>query len=114
MDVPTVFAHEIQYANGEGPCVDTLRGDEVVPVSTLPTQTRWVGYVPPAAALGVRCHLAIRLPPHARALCVRCGLVTRQWRLCLELHRVPVASSRLRPPRVDRCGRVLGPLGRLR
>lgn len=52
---------EIQYGNGEGPCVDTLRGDEVVAVPSLPTQTRWPGYVPQAAALGVRSQLAVRL-----------------------------------------------------
>jgi GAF domain-containing protein len=52
---------EIQYSNGEGPCVDTLRGDEVVAVPSLPTETRWPGYVPQAAALGVRSQLAVRL-----------------------------------------------------
>lgn len=52
---------EIQYGTGEGPCVDTLRGDEVVAVPSLATQTRWPGYVPQAAALGVRSQLAVRL-----------------------------------------------------
>jgi GAF domain-containing protein len=52
---------EIQYGLGEGPCVDTLRGDEVVAAPRLQDQTQWPGYVPQAVALGVRSQLAVRL-----------------------------------------------------
>ena len=52
---------EIQYGLGEGPCVDTLRGDEVVAAPHLQTQARWPGYVPLAVSLGVRSQLAVRL-----------------------------------------------------
>jgi GAF domain-containing protein len=52
---------EIQYGGGEGPCVDTLRGEEIVVAPNLQAQTRWPNYVPEAVGLGVRSQLAIRL-----------------------------------------------------
>jgi GAF domain-containing protein len=52
---------DIQYGLGEGPCVDTLRGDEVVTAPNLGSDRRWPRYVPEAVDLGVRSQLALRL-----------------------------------------------------
>jgi GAF domain-containing protein len=52
---------EIQYGLWEGPCVDTLRGCEVVAAPRLRQEQRWSRYVPEAVAMGVRSQLALRL-----------------------------------------------------
>jgi GAF domain-containing protein len=52
---------DIQYGMGEGPCVDTLRGDEIVAAPDLRADQRWPRYVPEAVALGVQSQLALRL-----------------------------------------------------
>jgi GAF domain-containing protein len=52
---------DIQYGMGEGPCVDTLRGDEIVAAPDLRSDQRWPRYVPEAVALGVQSQLALRL-----------------------------------------------------
>jgi GAF domain-containing protein len=52
---------EVQYSLGEGPCVDTLRGSEVVAVPCIRHEQRWPRYVPQAVELGIRSQLAVRL-----------------------------------------------------
>jgi GAF domain-containing protein len=52
---------DLQYGLGEGPCVDTLRGDEVVAAPDIRHDRRWPRYAPEAEALGVRSQLAVRL-----------------------------------------------------
>lgn len=50
-----------QYKLGEGPCVDTLHGANVVTVPTIRHDQRWPRYVPQAVAEGLRSQLAVRL-----------------------------------------------------
>ncbi len=53
---------ELQYSSGEGPCIDAMRGRDVVRVDDLPTDPRWPTFGPAAAeAFGVRSVLAYRL-----------------------------------------------------
>jgi GAF domain-containing protein len=52
---------EIQYGLGEGPCVETLRGNDVVAAPWLRHEQRWSRYVPRAVTMGVRSQLALRL-----------------------------------------------------
>lgn len=52
---------EIQYDLKEGPCVETLRGTDVVVAPKLRHDQRWPRYVPQAAQLGVRSQLAVQL-----------------------------------------------------
>jgi GAF domain-containing protein len=52
---------KLQYDVGEGPCVDTLRGVDVVSVPQLRHELRWPRYVPSAVRLGVRSQLAVKL-----------------------------------------------------
>ena len=51
----------IQYDLGEGPCVQAVEDEPVVVVPYLRHEQRWPGYVPAAAARGVRSQLAVRL-----------------------------------------------------
>jgi GAF domain-containing protein len=51
----------IQYELWQGPCVDVLKGSELVTASVLRAEQRWARYVPQAVALGVRSQLAMRL-----------------------------------------------------
>jgi GAF domain-containing protein len=52
---------DIQYGLQEGPCVDTLKGDEMVAAPHIAVDIRWPNYVPEAVALGVQSQLALRL-----------------------------------------------------
>jgi GAF domain-containing protein len=52
---------KLQYDVAEGPCVDTLRGVDVVSVPQLRRERRWPRYVPTAVSLGVRSQLAVKL-----------------------------------------------------
>lgn len=52
---------EIQYGLGEGPCVDALRGVDMVSAPHMANAGRWPLYAPQAVALGVRSQLALRL-----------------------------------------------------
>ncbi len=52
---------KVQYDLGEGPCVDTLRGRDVVTVPNIRDDQRWPRYVPEAVALGVQSQLAVKL-----------------------------------------------------
>jgi GAF domain-containing protein len=51
----------LQYSLDEGPCVDTLRGAEVVTAPTIRHDQRWPRYVPRAVKLGLRSQLAMSL-----------------------------------------------------
>ena len=52
---------EIQYALGEGPCVETLRGVPVVAAPCLRHDQRWPRWAPEATDLGVQSQLAVHL-----------------------------------------------------
>ena len=52
---------KIQYSLGEGPCVDSLRGHDVVTAPTIRHDQRWPRYVPEAVAHGVKSQLAVQL-----------------------------------------------------
>lgn len=52
---------DIQYDLGEGPCVDTLRGADVVTAPHIRHDQRWPRYVPQAVDVGLRSQLAVRL-----------------------------------------------------
>jgi GAF domain-containing protein len=52
---------DIQYSLDEGPCVDTLRESNVVPVPRIRHDQRWPRFVPQAVALGLRSQLAVKL-----------------------------------------------------
>ena len=51
----------LQYGIGEGPCVDTLRGANMVIASHIRHDQRWPRYVPQAVRTGLRSQLAVRL-----------------------------------------------------
>ena len=51
----------IQYGLGEGPCVDTLRGEDAVVAPHIAHDDRWPRYVPLAVEQGLRSQLAVRL-----------------------------------------------------
>src|SRR5881392_2124731 len=51
----------LQYGIGEGPCVDTLHGADLVSAPTIRHEQRWPRYVPKAIAEGLRSQLAVRL-----------------------------------------------------
>lgn len=52
---------DLQYRLGEGPCVDTLRGADVVVAPHIRHDQRWPRYVPQAVPEGLRSQLAVRL-----------------------------------------------------
>jgi GAF domain-containing protein len=52
---------ELQYGIPQGPCVDSLRGTEVVAAPHISHDPRWPDYVPQAVALGLKSQLAVRL-----------------------------------------------------
>lgn len=49
---------ELQYADGDGPCLQALRDEMVVRVDDMSTETRWAPYPQQVAALGVRSVLS--------------------------------------------------------
>jgi len=51
----------VQYELGEGPCVETLRGNPVVVAPHIRHDQRWPRYVPKAVKAGLRSQLAVRL-----------------------------------------------------
>lgn len=58
------FVHELdhlQYGIPEGPCVDSLDGEDVVTAPHLRQDHRWPRYVPQALKHGLRSQLAVRL-----------------------------------------------------
>lgn len=51
----------IQYGMDEGPCVDSLKGADVVVASHIGQDPRWPRYAPEAVKRGTRSQLAVRL-----------------------------------------------------
>ena len=51
----------IQYGLAEGPCVDSLEGEDVIVVPEIRHDQRWPRYVPEAVRRGLRSQLAVRL-----------------------------------------------------
>jgi ANTAR domain/GAF domain len=51
----------VQYASGEGPCLDAIGLDTVVYAQDLVDDVRWPAFGPRAAALGMRSLLSFRL-----------------------------------------------------
>jgi GAF domain-containing protein len=51
----------VQYALGEGPCVDALREHEVFRIGDLASDPRWPGFGDRAAELGINSMLSFRL-----------------------------------------------------
>jgi GAF domain-containing protein len=55
-------ADELQYERGYGPCVDAGRGNVVLRVDDMRTETRWPDYVERVQETGVRSSLSVPLP----------------------------------------------------
>ncbi|WP_445259015.1 ANTAR domain-containing protein [Nocardioides aurantiacus] len=51
----------LQYRLSEGPCVDSLAGEDVVAAPDIEQDQRWPRYVPQAVERGLRSQLAVRL-----------------------------------------------------
>jgi GAF domain-containing protein len=51
----------VQYELGEGPCVDTLRGADMVSAPHIRHEQNWPRYVPRAVREGLRSQMAVRL-----------------------------------------------------
>jgi GAF domain-containing protein len=55
-------ADELQYEKGYGPCLDAGRGNVVLRVDDMRTETRWPDYAAKVQAEGVRSSLSVPLP----------------------------------------------------
>jgi GAF domain-containing protein len=55
-------ADELQYERGYGPCMDAGRGNVVLRVDDMATETRWPDYAPKVVQVGVRSSLSVPLP----------------------------------------------------
>jgi GAF domain-containing protein len=55
-------ADELQYAKGYGPCLDAGRGNVILRVDDMSTETRWPDYAAKVQAEGVRSSLSVPLP----------------------------------------------------
>jgi GAF domain-containing protein len=55
-------ADELQYERGYGPCMDAGRGNLVLRVDDMATETRWPDYAPRVLEVGVRSSLSVPLP----------------------------------------------------
>jgi len=60
-DERTLTLDEIQYANGDGPCLYAARTDEVIAIDDITTDGRWREYHARAAAAGLRSSLSVPL-----------------------------------------------------
>lgn len=60
-DERTTSLDEIQYGNGDGPCLHSARTREVVVIEDARTDTRWRDYHSQAAELGLRSSLSVPL-----------------------------------------------------
>jgi GAF domain-containing protein len=58
----SLAADELQYAHGYGPCLDAGRGNVVLRVDDMRTETRWPDYAARVQAEGVRSSLSVPLP----------------------------------------------------
>jgi len=57
-----LVADELQYEHDYGPCVDAGRGNVVLRVDDMRTETRWPDYVQQVLETGVRSSLSVPLP----------------------------------------------------
>ena len=57
-----LVADELQYAKGYGPCLDAGRGNVVLRVDDMRTETRWPDYSARVQEEGVRSSLSVPLP----------------------------------------------------
>jgi putative methionine-R-sulfoxide reductase with GAF domain len=55
-------ADELQYERGYGPCMDAGRGNVVLRVDDMATETRWPDYSARVLEVGVRSSLSVPLP----------------------------------------------------
>jgi GAF domain-containing protein len=55
-------ADELQYAKGYGPCLDAGRGNVVLRVDDMRTETRWPDYAAMVVEQGVRSSMSVPLP----------------------------------------------------
>ena len=55
-------ADELQYERGHGPCMDAGRGNVVLRVDDMRTETRWPDYSARVLDVGVRSSLSVPLP----------------------------------------------------
>lgn len=59
---------ELQDSTGEGPCLDTMTGDETIVVKHAPHEQRWPEYNARAVNLGLRAQIAVRLQGQEKQL----------------------------------------------
>jgi Stage II sporulation protein E (SpoIIE)/GAF domain len=59
---------ELQYTNGDGPCLQALRDGEVIRVDAMPDETRWGAYPQRAFDHGVLSSLSVPLTLDGKAL----------------------------------------------
>jgi GAF domain-containing protein len=57
-----LVADEMQYERGYGPCMDAGRGNVVLRVDDMRTETRWPDYSAKVLEVGVRSSLSVPLP----------------------------------------------------
>ena len=55
-------ADELQYERGHGPCMDAGRGNVVLRIDDMTTETRWPDYCARVVDIGVRSSLSVPLP----------------------------------------------------
>ncbi len=58
----SLAADELQYERGYGPCMDAGRGNVVLRVDDMRTETRWPDYSARVLEVGVRSSLSVPLP----------------------------------------------------
>jgi GAF domain-containing protein len=63
-----LVADELQYERGYGPCMDAGRGNVVLRVDDMATETRWPDYSPRVLEVGVRSSLSVPLPYQGSAI----------------------------------------------
>ena len=61
-------ADELQYERGHGPCMDAGRGNVVLRIDDMATETRWRDYTARVLDLGVRSSLSLPLPYQGSAI----------------------------------------------
>lgn len=54
-------AHQLQVEHDEGPCLDAIKGRATYRTDDVETDSRWPGWGPAAALLGIRSALGVRL-----------------------------------------------------
>lgn len=52
---------DLQYTTGQGPCIESLRGESLIVLEHAAKDARWPDYLPKAVERGLRSQLAVRL-----------------------------------------------------